>query len=45
VPIDVGARVDVVANDGKLAVDIAVQELGAQHLIVALLRKRMSAGD
>lgn len=41
--IDAGARVDLVAYDGKLPVDIAVQELGAEHPIVEKLRKRMCA--
>ena len=41
--IDAGAKVDLVAYDGKLPVDIAAQELGGQHPLVAELRRRMSA--
>ncbi len=36
--LDAGARVDLISYDGKLAVDIAVAELGADSPIVALLR-------
>jgi ankyrin repeat protein len=39
--INAGARLDLVAYDGKLPVDIAMEELGPQHPIVEELRKRM----
>jgi ankyrin repeat protein/ketosteroid isomerase-like protein len=42
--VDHGARVDLVAYDGKRPIDIAIQELGPQHSIVETLRKRMGAG-
>jgi ankyrin repeat protein len=38
--LDAGARTDLVAWDGKLPIDIAVQELGPDHPIVAQLRAR-----
>jgi hypothetical protein len=41
--VEAGARIDLVAYDGKLPFDIAVQELGSKHPIVEELRKRMSA--
>jgi len=41
--IRAGARVNLVAYDGKLPVDIAEQELGRNHPIVEELRKRMGA--
>jgi ankyrin repeat protein len=41
--IEAGARVDLVAYDGKLPIDIAVQELGPNHPIAEELRKRKGA--
>ncbi len=41
--IDSGARIDLIAYDGKLPVDIAAEELGPNHAIVQELRKRASA--
>jgi len=40
--IDAGARLDIVAYDGKLPVDIAVEELGPEHPIVGQLKERAS---
>jgi ankyrin repeat protein len=36
--IDAGARLDVVAYDGKRPVDIAREQLGADHPLIARLR-------
>jgi uncharacterized protein len=41
--VEAGARVDLVAYDGKLPVDIARQELGPEHPIVAVLKARARA--
>jgi ankyrin repeat protein len=41
--LDAGARTDLVAWDGKLPLDIAVQELGPDHPIVSELRR--AAGE
>jgi hypothetical protein len=41
--LDAGARIDLVAYDGKLPVEIAAEQLGAEAPIVAELRQRASA--
>lgn len=38
--IDAGARTDVVAYDGKLPIDLAIEQLGADSPIVGKLRSR-----
>jgi hypothetical protein len=42
--LDARARVDLVAYDGKLPIDIAIQELGESHRVVARLRELAASG-